>query len=90
MEESKFRGATYLESLKVEVKCDEELEETQGSCPEVHMRGFQSKEEELTIYVTGSFLIRQLIETWEPDLLDLVRNNIEDLLLTFKKRPNQF
>ena len=68
----------------MEIKCDEGLEEIQGSCPEVHMRGFQSNEEEQTIYVTGSFLIRQLIETWEPDLFDLVRNNIEDLFTDFQ------
>ena len=52
---------------KEEFKCEEGLEETQGSCPEVHLRRFQSKEMELIIYVTGSFLFRQLIETWEPD-----------------------
>ena len=67
MKESKFRGITYLESLKEEVKCNEGLEETQGSCPEVQMLRFQSNEEELIIYVTGSFLIRQFIETWELD-----------------------
>ena len=50
------------------------------------MRGFQSKEEEQTIYVTGSFLIRRLIETRETDLFDLVSNNIEDLSSDFQSK----